>query len=183
MRLLTSILIIGQLMACVRPPSNDCSEKTPYRPHPSVEVSMFSAEDGVVSAYVRHSSGAVLVHLSKIADDEHEVRAPDLRYVLTLSSTEDINFSPTRYENFDRSFDVFQDGRIVLVPLSENGKAGGMFVNLLSGKRYFFAPSVSSSESLATIRSLGKSQRNVTVIIPEDRRAYERVALFPEFRR
>ena len=186
MRLLISILMIGQLMACIRHPlSADHSERAPYAPRPSVEVSMFTAGGRVVSAYVRHSSGAVLFHLSaEGAELGYGVPAPGLKTVLALPSPEHITFRSTRYENFERSFDMFQDGRIVLVPLHEDdGKAVGAFVNLVSGKRYFFAPSVKSRKSLAKIREVAGMWPNVTVIVPEDRRAHERIAHFPEFRR
>src|SRR5437868_14538031 len=44
-----------------------------------------------------------------------------------------------RYENFPRSLDVFVDGTIVLVPLPGHTPGSmGMFVNLHSGKRFFF---------------------------------------------
>jgi hypothetical protein len=77
---------------------------------------------------------------------------------------------------------VFGDGRIILVPLPENnGRAVGAFVNLLSGKRYFFAPTVMSRESFAKLRTVAR-QWDIAVIVPEDRRAQDRLGLFPEFR-
>ena len=100
-----------------------------------------------------------------------------------LDSSEHIIFNSGSYENFDRSRDLFGDGRIILVPLpEENGRTVGAFVNLLSGKRYFFAPAVTSRESLAKIRTVAR-EWGITVIVPEDRRAQERLGLFPEFRR
>jgi hypothetical protein len=186
MRLLISILIVGELIACARHPlGNAFSERTLYSPRPNIAVAMVNTKDGAMSAYVRHSSGELLLHLSSgIPDHEQVTSASDLKHVLTLSSPEDISFGTASYENFERSFDMFQDGRIILVPLPEDdGPALGVFVNLLSGRRYFFAPSVGSAESLAKIRSLINSKHDVTVIVPEDKRAHERVALFPEFRR
>ena len=106
------------------------------------------------------------------------------RSVVTLASEDTINFSPKRYEGFEQSFDMFQDGRIVLVPLAEqDGHAIGAFVNLVSGRRYFLAPTVRSRVALAQVRALAGRWPDVTVIVPEDRRAGERVAQFPEFRR
>lgn len=50
-----------------------------------------------------------------------------------------INFQDKPYENFDQSLDVFGDGSIVLVPLpGHTPSLIGMFVNMKSGKRYFF---------------------------------------------
>jgi hypothetical protein len=66
--------------------------------------------------------------------------------------------------------------------MPDNGReALGVFVNLLSGKRYFFAPSPRTAESAAMIRSLSNRWPDVVVVVPEDRRAPERVAQFPEF--
>lgn len=50
-----------------------------------------------------------------------------------------IEFGRVAYENFDRSLDVFQDGSVVLVPLPGHTPGSmGMFINLKSGKRFFF---------------------------------------------
>lgn len=50
-----------------------------------------------------------------------------------------ISFASPRYENFAESLDVFEDGTIVLVPLPGHTPGStGMFVNLPSGKRFFF---------------------------------------------
>ena len=48
-------------------------------------------------------------------------------------------FTADPYENFDRSYDVFEDGSVVAVPLGGHTPGSvGIFVNLVSGKRYFF---------------------------------------------
>lgn len=50
-----------------------------------------------------------------------------------------IDFKEKPYQVFSRSYDVFDDGTIVLVPLPGHTKGSiGMFVNLQSGKQYFF---------------------------------------------
>lgn len=50
-----------------------------------------------------------------------------------------IQFNDMPYENFSRSLDVYHDGSIVLVPLpGHTPGAIGMFLNLRSGKRFFF---------------------------------------------
>src|SRR6185295_10079531 len=49
------------------------------------------------------------------------------------------DFPAAPYENFDRSFDLFGDASIVLVPLPGHTPGSiGMLVNLQSGKRFFF---------------------------------------------
>jgi hypothetical protein len=111
----------------------------------------------------------------------YELSKRDVKMDVQLDSTEHIVFNSGSYENFDRSCDLFRDGRIILVPLPEsNGRTIGAFVNLLSGKRYFFAPAVTSRESFAKLRTIARKW-DVTMIVPEDRRAEERLALFPEF--
>lgn len=48
-------------------------------------------------------------------------------------------FAPRPYENFESSLDLFDDGSVVLVPLpGHTWGSTGMFVNLRSGKRFFF---------------------------------------------
>lgn len=50
-----------------------------------------------------------------------------------------IEFESGPYENFEQSFDVFKDGSLVLVPLPGHTPGSiGMFVNLRSGKKFFF---------------------------------------------
>ncbi|WP_237274961.1 MBL fold metallo-hydrolase [Tenacibaculum ovolyticum] len=50
-----------------------------------------------------------------------------------------MDFDTTTYEVFKESYDVFNDGTVVLVKLPGHTKGSlGMFVNLKSGKRYFF---------------------------------------------
>ena len=51
-----------------------------------------------------------------------------------------IQFNPVAYENFEQSLDVYRDGSVVLVPLPGHAAGAiGMFVNLQSGKRFFFS--------------------------------------------
>jgi len=50
-----------------------------------------------------------------------------------------IQFNTTPYEVFEESYDVFNDGTVILVKLPGHTRGSlGMFVNLMSGKRYFF---------------------------------------------
>lgn len=50
-----------------------------------------------------------------------------------------VDFTDGPYANFERSQDLFGDGTVVLVPLpGHTPGALGMFVNLKSGKRFFF---------------------------------------------
>jgi len=50
-----------------------------------------------------------------------------------------ITFEPKAYEIFEESYDVFNDGTVILVQLPGHTKGSlGMFVTLSSGKQYFF---------------------------------------------
>lgn len=54
-----------------------------------------------------------------------------------------LEFKPVPYEGFDSSIDLFQDGKVVLVPLYGHTPGSvGMFVTVDSGKRYFFVGDV-----------------------------------------
>lgn len=183
MRIQKLILIAAFLTGCVSQRHGfGYGDAGAYRAKPSVALSGFTADDSVVMAYVQHSRGGVLLRLAP-ASARYELAKRDVNMDVQLDSPQHVVFDSGAYENFDRSRDVFGDGRIILVPLPEtNGRSIGAFVNLLSGKRYFFAPAVTSRESLAKIRLLERTSA-ITVIVPEDRRAPERVGVFPEFRR
>lgn len=180
MRILISILMLAQLTGCIPDPfGNDYADKGTYAPHPRVEMSTFWAKDRMVTAaYVRHSQGDVLFQLSL-----HPASVPETAKVVALHRPEPIPFTATRYENFERSFDMFKDGSVVLVPLGEGaGEGAGVFVNLLSGKRYFLAPAVKSRHGLAQVRNVNIGSQFI-VIVPDDKRAHQRVTEYPEFRK
>src|SRR5579862_1053963 len=155
MRLLLSLVIIGQLVACTpQSPGREDPENTPYRPLPRVELSMFTAGDRIASVYVRHSRSAVLFRLlPESPGDACALRACGVKSVVTLYSPVGITFCSTPYEKFDRSYDLFGDGTVVLVPLAEeDDNAAGVFVNLASGKSYFFIPLPAKVDHLAKLR-------------------------------
>jgi hypothetical protein len=183
MKLQIWILMGVMLAGCIPQPHGfGYADIGSYRAKPSVAVSAFTANNSVVMAYVKHSEGGVLLHLAP-ASMGYELSKRDVNMDVQLDAPEHIVFNSGSYENFDRSRDLFRDGRIILVPLPENnGQSVGAFVNLLSGRRFFFAPTVTSRESLAKIRTLVR-EWNITVIVPEDRRAQERLGVFPEVRR
>jgi len=61
------------------------------------------------------------------------------QYDASFIKWEMIKFKSVPYEVFEESYDVFNDGIVVLVKLPGHTKGSlGMFVNLKSGKRYFF---------------------------------------------
>lgn len=120
----------------------------------------------------------------------------------------DLNGPP--YENFDRSLDLFNDGSIVLVPLPGHTPGSmGMFVNLRSGKRFFFIgdltwcregvqlpaerPWMSRKlvdkdeeqvrHSIVRVHQLAKRYPDMVIVPAHDRRVHEQIANFPDAER
>jgi len=181
-RSMTLMLIMtATLTGCMRHPKSSESSETPYKPRPTVSVSTFTLNERIISIYVRHSRGSALFHLAPV-ETNHGLLDSELKLVMPLRSPGNVEFKKARYETFKSSIDVYEDGRVVLVPLWDaDGEAVGVFVNLLSGKRFFFAPSVKSPEAAAQIRALANRWPDITVIVPEERRAHEQVARYPDF--
>jgi hypothetical protein len=140
---------------------------------------MFTAGDRIASVYVRHSRGAVLFRLSpESPGDACAFHACGVKSVVTLYSPVGITFCSTSYEKFDRSYDLFGDGTVVLVPLADDDhNAAGVFVNLASGKSYFFIPLPAKVDHLAKLR------HGIKLVTPEDVRGARTLARFPEFQR
>ncbi len=111
------------------------------------------------------------------------------------------------YENFDRSLDLFEDGSIVLVALSGHTPGSmGMFVNLRSGKRFFFTGDLTWAIegvelpaerpwlsrrladldeekvrlSIARVHQLSKRYPDMMIVPAHDRRVHNRIANFPQ---
>jgi hypothetical protein len=176
------VLAAMLLTGCGRPSARLTSEAKPYQPIPVLELTSLTNKDHVVAAYLRHSKGDVVLHLDR-AGSSYGIEGREIYLDGSVHKPQKITFDSGKYEDFDCSLDVFHDGRIVLVPLQENSDdAIGAYVNLLSGKRYFFAPTATTPESMATLRTIAR-KFNVTIIVPEDPRAHERLVQFPEFRR
>jgi glyoxylase-like metal-dependent hydrolase (beta-lactamase superfamily II) len=111
------------------------------------------------------------------------------------------------YENFDRSFDLFGDGSIVLVPLPGHTPGSiGMFVNLRSGKRLFFIGDLTWAiegvqlpaerpwmsrklvdqdedgvrRSIVKVHELLNRYPQMLIVPAHDRRIHDKIAIFPE---
>jgi hypothetical protein len=141
---------------------------------------MFAVDDHIVLAYVRHSRGAVLFRLSPDSPgDACAFRACGVKSVVQLYSPAGITFCASRYEGFDRSYDIFGDGTVVLVPLPEDDEkvAAGVFVNLISGKSYFFTPLG------AKVHSLARLPHGTRLISPEHVKSSKELIPFPQFER
>jgi prevent-host-death family protein len=118
-----------------------------------------------------------------------------------------IQFQGKPYENFDQSLDVFEDGSIVLVPLPGHTQCViGMFINLKSGKRFFFIGDATFSaegfqkpthkfwmiklfvdqdkkqteETIVRIHKLMKQYSDMVIIPSHDDKAQSAVGFFPK---
>lgn len=116
-------------------------------------------------------------------------------------------FAGVAYENFDRSYDLFGDTSVVLVPLPGHTPGSiGMFVNLRSGKRFFFIgdltwalegielpaerPWISRKlvdrneeqvrAAIVKVHQLKKRYPELVVVPAHDRRVHDRIANFPD---
>lgn len=114
------------------------------------------------------------------------------------------------YENFDRSFDIFSDGSVVLVPLPGHTPGSvGMFVNLRSGKRFLFIGDLTWAiegvkipaerpwmsrklvdydeqevrRSIIKVHELMTRYPDLIVVPAHDRRVHDRIAGFPDVER
>ncbi len=121
-----------------------------------------------------------------------------------------LDFNTTTYEIFDESYDVFNDGTVILVKLPGHTKGSlGMFVNLKSGKRYFFTgdltwaveafylpaekhaiprnkvdgDSEKVKEFIVKVHHLAKEKPEIKIIPAHDFNAQKEIAHFPEVER
>lgn len=121
-----------------------------------------------------------------------------------------LDLTGAAYENFDRSLDLYGDGSIVLVPLPGHTPGSiGMFVNLRSGKRFFFIGDLTWAlegielpaerpwlsrklvdrdeaqvrTSIVKVHQLSKRYPELIVVPAHDRRVHNRIANFPVFER
>lgn len=119
-----------------------------------------------------------------------------------------LEFNNQAYENFDRSFDLFGDGSIVLVPLTGHTPGStGMFVNLASGKRFFFIGDLSWAKEgfeqptqrpwlarsivdnnanqvrdmLVKVYTLKEKHPELIIVPAHDARVHNQIAQFPKF--
>ncbi|HKQ04280.1 MAG TPA: MBL fold metallo-hydrolase [Blastocatellia bacterium] len=122
----------------------------------------------------------------------------------------ELDLNGPAYENFDRSLDLFGDASIVLVPLPGHTPGSmGMFVNLRSGKRFFFIGDLTwcregvelpaerpwlsrrlvdkdpeqVRRSLVRVHELAKRYPDLIIVPTHDRRVHEQIAAFPNVER
>ena len=114
-------------------------------------------------------------------------------------------FPNQRYANFKQSYDVYGDGSVVLVPLSGHTPGSvGMFVNLPSGKSYFFCGDASWSQKalakkkqkpwrrrsvendslqayrqIERINALMQANAHLEVVPAHDHEVHQRLGFFP----
>jgi len=102
-----------------------------------------------------------------------------VKSVVPLYSPAGITFCANQYKRFDRTYDIFGDGTVVVVPLpgDDENFAAGVFVNLVSGRSYFFIPLG------AKVHSLARLPHGTRVISPEDVKSGNELTQFPQFER
>jgi glyoxylase-like metal-dependent hydrolase (beta-lactamase superfamily II) len=92
--------------------------------------------ESFANAKIWHPQVGVLDAL-RLADDQSgfflsQIDGPEIQW-------QDFSYTDQAYENFDRSYDFYGDGSIVLVPMPGHTAASyGVFVNLPSGLRFLF---------------------------------------------
>ncbi|MFC3809324.1 MBL fold metallo-hydrolase [Lacihabitans lacunae] len=118
-----------------------------------------------------------------------------------------LDFSDNTYEVFNENYDVFSDGTVILVKLPGHTKSSiGMFVNLKSGKRYFFTGDLTWAleafinpsekhfiprnkvdgepekvkENIVKVHYLMKKKPEILVVPAHDAEAQKNIARFPK---
>lgn len=144
---------------------------------------------------------------------EYSRTLPDrelMKRLLDRVNLRELDLTGPAYENFERSLDLFGDGSIVLVPLAGHTPGSmGMFVNLRSGKRFFFIgdltwcregielpaerPWISRRlvdrdeeqvrRDIVRVHHLAKRYPDMVIVPAHDRRVHEQIAAFPEVER
>jgi glyoxylase-like metal-dependent hydrolase (beta-lactamase superfamily II) len=120
------------------------------------------------------------------------------------------DFSGGPYENFERSLDLFDDGSVVLVPLpGHTDGSTGIFVNLHSGRRFFFTGDLTWSmegfqlpaerpwlarrlvdydeaevrRSIVRVHQLMQKYPDLKVVPAHDRRIHDQISTLPNLER
>ncbi|MCP4372397.1 MAG: MBL fold metallo-hydrolase [Deltaproteobacteria bacterium] len=166
-----------------------------------------------------HASGIEDFPQAKIwsVEEEHEwgkkVASVESGVILSQFDSEKIQwdyfqFDETPYENFKKSIDVFSDGSIVLVPLRGHTPGSfGMFLNLRSGKRFFFTGDTTwaiegiqipaekhwisgllvdskreqTIASIVQVHKLMQEYPKLNIIPAHDNKVHEKIGFFPKF--
>ena len=117
-------------------------------------------------------------------------------------------FNDGPYELYERSYDVYTDGSLVIVPMGGHTPGSvGVFVNLPSGKRYFLVGDIvwakegyqlpaerpwlsrrlvdldpaAVREQVVKLHQLSKLRPELTIVPAHDRRVHETLAVYPKF--
>lgn len=177
-------------------------------------------QDKISAIYLSHSHWDHVSGLDGFPGIEVRMPAAELEFVragkvggIINSMIGNLNvktyqFADRPYENFDRSYDLFEDGSVVFVPLpGHTDGSNGMFVNLPSGKRFFFIGDLTWAidgielpaerpwlarklvdyddetvcESIIKVHQLMKKYPEMMIVPAHDRRVHEKIKAFPEF--
>jgi len=176
------------------------------------------APDSIKTIFISHSHWDHISGLEDFPGAEVRMPARELEFIrahkmpglidqmIDKLNVKTFEFTSGPYENFDRSLDLFGDGSIVFVPLPGHTEgSNGMFVNLRSGKRFFFIGDLTWAlegcqlpaerpwmarklvdydeaevrRSIVQVHQLMNQYPDLTVVPAHDRRVHERIATLP----
>jgi glyoxylase-like metal-dependent hydrolase (beta-lactamase superfamily II) len=179
-------------------------------------------QDQISAIYISHSHWDHISGLEDFPGVPVRMPAAELEFIragrysglidrfIDKLKVETFEFADKPYENFTRSYDLFADGSVVFVPLPGHTEGSvGMFVNLPSGKRFFFTGDLTWAlegvqlpaerpwlarrlvdydeaevrRSIIRVHWLMKKYPDMMIVPAHDRAVHDKIAAFPEFER
>ena len=178
------------------------------------------SQDQISAVYISHSHWDHISGLEDFPGIEVRMPAAELDFIrghrnpglidkfIDKLNVKTFEFTGEPYENFERSLDLYGDGSVVFVPLPGHTEGSmGMFVNLPSGKRFFFIGDLTWAiegiqlpaerpwlarrlvdydeaevrKSIIRVYYLMKKYPDMMIVPAHDRRVHDKIAAFPEF--
>ncbi len=179
-------------------------------------------QDQISAIYISHSHWDHISGLEDFPGVPVQMPATELEFIrghrysglidllLDKLNVKTFEFAERPYENFDRSYDLYDDSSVVFVPLpGHTDGSTGMFVNLPSGKRFFFTGDLTWAlegiqlpaerpwlarrlvdfdeagvrRSIVKVYYLMKKYPGMVIVPAHDRRVHDQIKTFPEFER
>jgi glyoxylase-like metal-dependent hydrolase (beta-lactamase superfamily II) len=180
------------------------------------------SQDQISAVYISHSHWDHISGLEDFPGIEVRMPAAELEFIrehrnpglidkfIDKLNVKTFEFADQPYENFTRSYDLYNDGSVVFVPLpGHTDGSTGMFVSLPSGKRFFFTGDLTWAlegvqlpaerpwlarrlvdydetevrKSIVRVYYLMKKYPDMVIVPAHDRNVHEKIAAFPEFER
>lgn len=178
------------------------------------------AQDQISAIYISHSHWDHISGLEDFPGVPVQMSADELEFIrahrysglidrfIDRLNVKTFEFAAKPYENFERSYDLYDDGSVVFVPLpGHTDGSTGMFVNLPSGKRFFFTGDLTWAlegiqlpaerpwlarrlvdfdeagvrRSIVKVYYLMKKYPDMVIVPAHDRRVHDQIKAFPEF--